>query len=55
MPDIIIIPQRGTLDEPTIQFSGSADANVTLAVSSSGAVRFDSSTGPIINHVHLLH
>ena len=49
MSDIIIIPQRGTLNEPTIQFSGSVDANVTLAVSASGAVRFDSTVdGPIM-------
>ena len=49
MPDIIIIPNRGTLNNPVIQFSGSASSSVRLEVLPGGQVSYLGKSGSLFN------
>jgi len=49
MPDILIIPQRGTTSNPVIQFSGSAANNIRMEVLPSGSVAYIGSSGSLFN------
>jgi hypothetical protein len=49
MPDIIIVPNRGTLNNPVIQFSGSASSSVRLEVLPGGQVSYLGKSGSLFN------
>lgn len=51
MPDILIAPQRGTSNNPTIQFSGSAANSIRLEVLQSGSVAFLGNSGSLFSIV----
>ena len=49
MPDILIIPQRGTSNNPSMHFTGSALANIKMEVLPSGSVAFIGTSGSLFN------
>jgi hypothetical protein len=51
MPDIVIIPQRGTTNNPAIQFTGSAVNSIRMEVLESGSLSFVSNSGSLFTIV----
>jgi len=49
MPDIVIIPQRGTSNNPSMHFTGSALANIRMEVLPSGSISFIGTSGSLFN------
>ena len=49
MPDILILPQRGTSNNPTMHFTGSGANNVRMEVLPSGSVAFIGTSGSLFN------
>jgi hypothetical protein len=49
MPDILIIPQRGTSNNPSMHFTGSGLANIKMEVLPSGSIAFIGTSGSLFN------
>jgi hypothetical protein len=54
MPDILILPQRGTSNNPVIQFTGSAANSIRMEVLQSGSVAFLGKSGSLFSIVDSL-
>jgi hypothetical protein len=49
MPDILILPQRGTSNNPSMHFTGSGLANIKMEVLPSGSVAYIGTSGSLFN------
>lgn len=49
MPDILIIPQRGTSNNPSMHFTGSSAANIKMEVLPAGGIAYIGTSGSLFN------